>query len=69
MCYIDNLTQIIEFRNLEVRYTCFEIKYKYKVDSNSIHYINNRFSSSVEDENSKSSHHKLSIQSNWIPTT
>jgi hypothetical protein len=48
MCYIDNLTQIIEYRNLEVRYICFEIKYKYKVDSNSINYISNWFCSSVE---------------------
>jgi hypothetical protein len=41
MRYIDNLTQIIECRNLEVRYICFEIKYEYKVDSNSVNYISN----------------------------
>jgi hypothetical protein len=41
MCYVDNLTQIIECKKLEVKYICFEIKYKYKVDSNSMNYIGN----------------------------
>jgi hypothetical protein len=31
--------QIVECRKLEVRYIFFEIKYRYKVDSNSINYI------------------------------
>jgi hypothetical protein len=69
MCYIDNLTQIIECKKLEVRYIYFEIKYKHKVDSNSVNYISNWFSSSLEDETSKNSHHKLSLQPNQIPTT
>jgi hypothetical protein len=42
MCYIDNLTQIIECRKLEVRYIyIYEIKDKYKMDSNLIDYIGN----------------------------
>ncbi len=41
MCYIDNLTQVIECRKLEVRYTCFEIKDRCKMDSNLINYIGN----------------------------
>jgi hypothetical protein len=47
MCYIDNLVRIIECKKLEVRCICFEIKYKYKVDSNSINYISNWFSLSA----------------------
>jgi len=39
MCYINNLTLIVEIRKLEVRYICLEMKYRYKVDSNSINYI------------------------------
>jgi hypothetical protein len=41
MCYIENLIQIVECKKLEVRYIFFEIKYKYKVDSNSINHIGN----------------------------
>ncbi len=41
MCYIDNLTQIIKCRKLEVRYICFEMKDRYKMDSNLINYIGN----------------------------
>jgi hypothetical protein len=41
MCYIENLIQIIVHKKLEVRYICFEIKYRYKVDSNSINHIGN----------------------------
>jgi len=41
MCYNENLIQIVEWRKLEVRYVCFEIKYRYKVDSNSINHIGN----------------------------
>jgi len=41
MCHIDNLTQIIECRKLEAWYICFEIKDRYKMDSNLINYIGN----------------------------
>jgi hypothetical protein len=59
MCYIDNLTQIIKCRKLEVRYICFEIKDKYKMDSNLI-----EFSWNAKDEILESSCHKLSLQLN-----
>ncbi len=48
MCYIGRLIQIIECKKLEVRSICFEIKCKYKVDSNSINYISNWFILSAE---------------------
>jgi hypothetical protein len=41
MCYIDNLTQIIKCKELEVRYICFEMKDRYKMDSNLINYKGN----------------------------
>ncbi len=37
----DNLTQIIECRKLEVIYIFFEIKYRYKMDSNLVSYVGN----------------------------
>jgi len=39
MCYIEILIQTVECRKLEE--ICFEIKYRYKVDSNSINHIGN----------------------------
>jgi hypothetical protein len=69
MCYIGKLIQIIECKKLEVRSICFEIKCKCKVDSNSINYISNWFILSAEDETSKRSHYKLSLQPNWILTS
>ncbi len=41
MCYIDNSTQIIKCRKLDVRYMFFEMKDRYKMDSNLINYIGN----------------------------